>query len=120
MGEEFSIRQHPAMRATMTPLGGRHGVALLDDEHLTVRYGMGFHARIPRSSLGPPERYEGKVGSWGVHGWRGRWLVNGSSLGIVVVPVDPPQRARVLGWPITLRELAISLDDPDGFVAALA
>ena len=108
------------MRATMTPLGGRHGAAVLDDEQLTVRYGIGFSARIPRSSLGPPTRHEGRVGGWGAHGWRGRWLVNGSSHGIVVLPVDPPQRAHVLGWPISLRELAMSLDDPDGFLAALA
>lgn len=108
------------MRATMTLLGGRHGAAVLDDEHLTVRYGLGFRARLPRSSLGPATRYAGKVWSSGVHGWRGRWLVNGSSRGIVVVPVEPAQRAHVLGWPISLRELLISLDDPDGFVAALA
>lgn len=116
----FSIRQHPAMRAMAWPLGGAHGVAMVDDEHLTVRYGVMFRGRIPRSSLGPPARYEGRVWSWGVHGWRGRWLVNGSSHGIVVVPVEPRRRAHVMGWPISLCELSISLDDPDGFLAALA
>ncbi len=56
---------------------------------------------------------------WGVHGWRGRWLVNGSSHGIVVLGIDPPARARTLGLPVRLRELAVSLEDPVGFAAAL-
>jgi hypothetical protein len=31
-----------------------------------------------------------------------------------------PPRARVLGVPVTLRELLVSVDDPDGLVTALA
>ncbi len=116
----FTIRQHPALRAIAWPMGGAHGAAVVDDTHLVVRYGIMFRAAIPRSALGAPARYHGRVYSWGVHGWRGRWLVNGSSHGIVVLAVEPRQRAYVMGWPIRLRELAISLDDPDGFVAALA
>jgi hypothetical protein len=115
----FTIRQHPGMRALAWPLGGGHGAVVVDDTEVRVRHGVMFRAAIPRSSLGPPHRYEGKVYSWGVHGWRGRWLVNGSSAGIVVLPLDPPRRAHVLGWPIRVRELAISLDDPDGFLDAL-
>jgi hypothetical protein len=45
--------------------------------------------------------------------------VNGSSHGILVLAIDPPERARVLGVPVRVRELAISLDDPVGFAAAL-
>lgn len=107
------------MRALAWPLGAAHGVVEVDDTEVRVRHGVMFRTAIPRSSLGAPKRYEGKVYSWGVHGWRGRWLVNGSSHGIVVLTIDPRHRAHVLGWPIRLRELAISLDDPDGFVAAL-
>jgi hypothetical protein len=63
--------------------------------------------------------WSGPVWSWGVHGWKQRWLVNGSSHGIVVLSIDPPARARVVGVPVRVRELAISLDDPVGFAAAL-
>lgn len=107
------------MRALAWPLGGSHGAAVVDDTAVRVRHGVIFRTSIPRSSIGTPKRYDGKVYSWGAHGWRGRWLVNGSSHGIVVLPVEPRAAAYVLGWPIRLRELAISLDDPDGFVAAL-
>jgi hypothetical protein len=37
----------------------------------------------------------------------------------VVLAIDPPARARVLGVPVRVRELAISLEDPVGFAAAL-
>lgn len=115
----FPIRQHPAMRGVMTLLGGRHGAVEVDDDAVTVRYGAGFHAVVPRSAIATVSRYEGRVLSWGVHGWRGRWLVNGSSEGVVILGIEPRQPARVLGWPVRLRELAVSVEDPDGLVAAL-
>ena len=54
----------------------------------------------------------------GVHGWAGRWLVNGATTGIVTLTVDPAARGRMLGVPVKLRVLHLSLQDPDGFVAA--
>lgn len=108
------------MRWLAWPFGGAHGAAVVDDTGVTVRYGVMFRGTVPRSSITRVARFDGKVYSWGVHGWRGRWLVNGSSHGIVVLALEPRQRAHVMGWPIRLRELAISLDDPDGFVAGLA
>jgi hypothetical protein len=60
------------------------------------------------------------VYSWGVHGWRGRWLVNGSPKGIVELTIDPPVRAHVAGLPITLRTLSVSVTDPDALIAAVA
>lgn len=56
---------------------------------------------------------------WGAHGWRGRWLVNGSSKGIVVLEIDPVARGRVLGFPVRVRDLALSLEDPEGLCEAL-
>jgi len=37
----------------------------------------------------------------------------------VVLAIEPPARARVLGVPIRVSELAISLDDPVGLTRAL-
>ncbi len=56
---------------------------------------------------------------WGAHGWRGRWLVNGSSSGIVVLDIEPPAAARVLGFPVAVRELALSLETPEACCSAL-
>ncbi|GAA0926181.1 hypothetical protein [Pseudonocardia zijingensis] len=54
----------------------------------------------------------------GVHGWGGRWAVNGSRAG--AVRLDPPSRARVCGIPVGLRTLWLSLADPDEFVRVLS
>ena len=40
--------------------------------------------------------------------------MNGSSEGIVQLTIDPPARAYVMGVPITLRTLDISVTDPPG------
>ena len=58
--------------------------------------------------------------SWGAHGWRGRWLVNGSSKGIVELTIDPRVRAYVMGVPVKLRTLWVSVTDPDALIAAAA
>lgn len=57
--------------------------------------------------------------SKGVHGRKGRYLVNGSARGLVQIELTPPQRARMLGMPIELRELTVSVAEPHALVAAL-
>ena len=59
------------------------------------------------------------VGGTGVHGWAGKWLVNGSTKGLVIMDIDPPARGYVLGFPVRLRQLAVSTADPEGFLAAI-
>ena len=104
-------------------LGGlvaRWSRVTIDGDRVVVRMSYAFSSAVdPSRRSGPSRRGTGRVWGWGVHGWRGRWLVNGSSHGILVLAIDPPARARVLGVPVRVRELAISLDDPAGFAAAL-
>ena len=85
-----------------------------------VRLGWGFRLDAPRASVRSAAHDDRPVRAWGAHGWRGRWLVNGSSQGVVRLDLDPPARARVLGLlrpPV--RELRVSVQDPDALVAAL-
>ena len=84
---------------------------------IDVRMGLAFRASVPRGNVVQAAPYDGRVWGWGVHGWRGRWLVNGSSHGLVTLTIDPPTPARVLGIPVRLRQLIVSLDDRDGFLA---
>jgi hypothetical protein len=85
-----------------------------------VRLGWMFRARIDRSAIVAARPHANMYGGWGAHGWRGRWLVNGSSKGIVQLDLDPRQRAWLLGlWPLRVRELYVSLEDPQGFLADL-
>lgn len=99
--------------------GRRFSRVLVTDNELDVELGLAFRGVISRESIQSARRWQGRVLGWGAHGWRGHWLVNGSSKGIVVLEVDPPGAARVLGFPVTIRELALSVEDPEGLSEAL-
>ena len=102
----------------ITPSGS---YAELGDDTIQVRLGWAFSARIPRplvARAGPGRRPRIPLTA-GAHGWAGRWLVNGAPDGIVAIELTEPVRAFVAGFPIRLRHLAVSLEDPDGFLAAL-
>lgn len=62
-------------------------------------------------------------GNDGVHGGRGRWLVNGSYNGLVELVIEPPcyipRQPSTLFLRSKVTSLTISLVDPDGFIAAV-
>jgi hypothetical protein len=119
MSQKFPISQTPAFRALATLFGGRHGTVTLDDATVRVRFGLMFRAEVPRSAVRDAKRWTGRVGGWGAHGRRGRWLVNGSSRGIVQIQLNSTQRGSMTGLPVKVTELLVSVEDPDGLVAAL-
>ena len=98
----------------------------VDADEIRVRMGS-FKLDIPRSSVRSVQRSQARVGGTaGVHGGRGRWLVNGSAEGLAELVLDPPSRVSPsidtmfgLG-PSRVNQLTVSLDDPDGFIAAVA
>jgi hypothetical protein len=91
----------------------------LDERQIRVKMGWAFRAAIPRPAVKSVRRSPNRWAGIGAHGRAGRWLVNGSVAGIVTIDVDPPARAKVIGFPVQLRSLDISLEDPDGFIAAV-
>jgi hypothetical protein len=101
-------------------LGPRFSRVEVDDDYLTVKMGWGFTAHLPRSAIRSAEQTRGLVGGIGVHGWGGRWLVNGAASGLVTVRFDPRQRARAMGFPVKLVALCLSLEEPEPFVFAIA
>ena len=102
-------------------IGRRQTVIELTDDALHVRMGWAFRTTVPRASIASAasDRVRPLLGI-GVHGWAGRWTVNGAPAPMVAVTIDPPARARVLFVPVRLRRLRISVTDPDAMVAALA
>ena len=93
----------------------------VSDVNVRVRMGWAFSATIPRAQIvsATPDRKPALMG-YGVHGWRGKWAVNGSDDGIVKLTISPEIHARTVGiFAITLRELYLSLEDADGFLASL-
>lgn len=106
----------------MVVLGLTSGNSYVDvsASDVVVRLGWAFRASVARSSVQSVAPDDDRVWGWGAHGWNGRWLVNGSSSGIVRIELRPASRARVAGFPVSLRELRVSVDDPEGLERALA
>jgi hypothetical protein len=96
----------------------------VDAGEIRVRMGS-LRLDVPRVSVRSVQRSQMRTRSTGVHGRRGRWLVNGSTAGLVELAINPP--AYVLPsidtlfglGPSRVDQLTVSLDDPDGFIAAL-
>ncbi|MGH9222778.1 MAG: hypothetical protein ACRD2W_03010 [Acidimicrobiales bacterium] len=123
MTTRFPIRFSPVNRVFLMLLGmgPRWSYVDLGSHDLRVKMSYGFRATVARSSI-TGATVVGKIPwGWGigVHGWHGLWVVNGSLRDVVRVEIDPPARARVLGVPVKLRQLRVSLEDPEGFLRAI-
>jgi hypothetical protein len=120
----FDFSFNPFTRVLMTLLLSGPGLcrAELSGDRLRVRMGLGgwaFACSVRRDSIVDARPVRGPVLAWGAHGWRGRWLVNGSSRGLVQLTIEPAGRGRCLFVPVKLRQLTLSLDDPSGFIDAV-
>jgi hypothetical protein len=87
--------------------------------HVDVRMGWAFRSRFPRSAVVSTSTLDTRPLSRGVHGFAGRWLVNGSGRGILRIDLNPAQPAHLMGVPIRLRELLVSVDDHRALAAVL-
>jgi hypothetical protein len=91
----------------------------VEGEEVRVRMAWGFRTRFPRSAVTSVTESQQRPLSRGVHGFAGRWLVNGSGQGLVSIDLEPRQRGYVAGFPVRLRNLLVSVEDPAGLMAAL-
>jgi hypothetical protein len=87
---------------------------------VSVRMAWAFRTTFDRSSVTETAFGERIPLTRGVHGWGGRWLVNGAGDGILAIDLEPRQRAYVMGFPVRLRQLRVSVDDPAALAEALA
>jgi hypothetical protein len=91
----------------------------VEGDAVRVQMAWAFRAKFPRSAVVSAADDGRRPLSRGVHGFAGRWLVNGSGRGIVTIALEPSQRAYVLGFPVRLRSLRVSVEDPEGLRAVL-
>ncbi|WP_051247378.1 hypothetical protein [Nocardioides halotolerans] len=84
---------HPAIGALLAVTASRNATVELTADTLTVRLGLTWHAEIPRASITSAAPDPTRRISIGAHGWRGDWLVNTSTRGLVVLTIDPPAPA---------------------------
>jgi hypothetical protein len=121
MTMRYPITFEPWYRWLSTVLGLPPSRAYVDIEgdDVEVRMGWAFRTRFRRSDVASA----GPAGIWplsrGVHGFAGRWLVNGAGRDILRIELRPQQRARMMGIPIGLRELLVSVRDPVELAKAL-
>ncbi|MEX1007127.1 MAG: hypothetical protein WD271_04710 [Acidimicrobiia bacterium] len=120
MPARFPIRFTWANRA-MVLLGivPDHCRVEVDEGELRVRMAWAFRLDVPRANVRAAAHDDRRVWAWGVHGWRGTWLVNGSSSGLVRIELDPAGHGRVTGFPVRVRVLLVSVEDPDALVDVL-
>jgi glutamine phosphoribosylpyrophosphate amidotransferase len=104
----------------VTGAGPRASGVTIEDGRLRVRMGWMFRADVPLASVAGAAPHSGMVGGIGVHGARGTWLVNGGIRGVVRIFIDPPDRARVLGVRVKLKELQVSVESPEALLDALS
>ena len=90
----------------------------IDGDTIRVRMSYAFRTKFTRGDISAVDTHRPVV-SVGVHGWRGRWLVNGANRPIARITFALPVRARVLGVRVRLRELLVSVDDVAGLQRAL-
>lgn len=89
------------------------------DDQVCVQMGWAFRCAFPKTAVASIAERKIRTLSRGVHGFAGRWLVNGSSQGILVVDLSPIQRGYVMGFPVRLRQLLVSVEEPSALAAAL-
>jgi hypothetical protein len=84
-----------------------------------VQMGWLFRATFPLAHVVSVNPRPASV-SLGVHGWSGRYLVNGAWSPLATIRIGPEARAFMLGVPVKLRELIVSVDDPGVLRSELA
>jgi len=91
----------------------------LDDQEVRVQMGWAFRARFPRTAVVAVTEMQSRPMSRGVHACAGGWLVNGSGQGILTIDLIPTQRAYVIGFPLKLKKLMVSVTKPQALATAL-
>jgi hypothetical protein len=94
-----------------------------------VRMGWGFRATLAREDVASARPLIGGLGELpgplrlsvlrGVNYWRGTALVNGAGTDLVDITLDRPSWVRLGPFPVRMRRLIVSAEDPSGLVAAL-
>jgi hypothetical protein len=122
---EFAMRYDRWYRplATALGMGPKRTVIRVDGETLHVKHGWAFRLDIPLSDIASASKPSMRPLSWGVHSGGDMWMVNASRDGLVELKLAKPVTSKSVklqssSWG-EVRTLYLSLEDPDGFVAAV-
>jgi hypothetical protein len=118
----YAMRRSRLWAPFLVPFGGTASASFVEVEPARVRFrfGWGFDRTVARSDIVDAYRTDWPFIA-GV-GWRlGGGCVGliGSTSGVVEVVLHEPLQVRLVGLPYRCRRIAVSLEDPDGFLAEL-
>ena len=99
-------------------LPARSAYLRIDGDVVKVRMSWAFRTKFSRGDVTEVAKHRPVV-SVGAHGWNGRWLVNGAHRPIATITLSRPARGRVAGFPVTVREVLVSVEDRDALRQAL-
>lgn len=91
----------------------------VEPDVVRAKMGWAFRTEFPRTSVRSAALDTSRVLGWGVHGWKGEWLVNATADGIVRIAIEPRTCAHVLMMSVRLGVLRIGVEDPNGLIRAL-
>jgi hypothetical protein len=127
----FPMKVDRPSRVLVAGLGAGHKGPRVTASSSTVdvRMGWGFHATLAREDVASARPLTGGLGELpgplrlsglrGVNYWRGTALVNGAGTDLVEITLDRPSWVRLGPFPVRMRRLIVSAEDPSGLVAAL-
>lgn len=118
MQTELRYERWYVLLSTPLGLGPKSSEVRVQDGTLHVKMGWAFDAHIPVASITHAEASGDRTFTAGVHYSSGRWLVNGSRKGLVVLTIEPPVPAKAALRSVQLRSLVVSVTDPDALIAA--
>jgi hypothetical protein len=110
------------LRFLFIPFGGTPSRSYVDlsPERLDIRFGY-YEYVVPLANIATVE--EAPARRWRRLGWRSdirRSLeLIGSHEGVVKISLIQPQAGRLLGIPLTVHEVQVSLEDAPGFIAEI-
>jgi hypothetical protein len=119
----YAMRLDPVWRPLLALFGGTPGNAFVEigGQSVRFRFGWTFDETVPLARIAGARRTTWPF--WAGIGWRiasrGRIGLIGSREGVVEVRFRPPRRIRLLFIPWRCRGIAVSLQNPDGFIDAL-
>ena len=111
-------RPHPLLRVLFLVLLIRPRVEVTRSA-LLVTLGWSFRVAVPRGAIQAVDSVPWRRYDIGAHGLFGRWLVNTAPGPLVRIRIEPATTGRILGVPIRIRELTLSVDDVAAFLTDL-
>jgi hypothetical protein len=119
----YPMRLDPVWRLILALFVGTPANSYVEigEQSVRFRFGWPFNETVPLDQIAGAAPTAWSL--WGGIGWRiaprGRIGLIGSLRGVVDVRFHSPRRVRFLGIPWRCRGVAVSFEDPDGFVTAL-